>query len=237
MNPALRRAAADGLGTALLLVAVVGSGIMGERLAQGSTHLALLANAIATGAALVALIIAFGPRSGAHFNPAVTLALVLRGDVPRRELPAYVLAQCVGGLLGVLGAHAMFELPLLQVSGHVRSGGAQWFSEVLATFGLVFIVLSCDRARPWAAPFAVGAWITGAYWFTASTSFANPAVAVARAWTETFSGIRPVDAFGFVFAQLAGAVLAVGADRALGHAPVRSAITCPPAERPGSLLS
>ena len=214
-----RRAAAEALGTAFLLAAVVGSGIMGERLAGGSAHLALLANSIATGGALLALIIAFGPRSGAHFNPVVTLALVLRGDVPRAELIGYVLAQCAGGFLGVLAAHAMFELPLLQASVKVRSGGAQWWSEAVAAFGLVFIVLSCDRARPWAAPLAVAGYITGAYWFTASTSFANPAVTLARAWTDTFSGIHPRDTGMFVAAQVAGALLASAADRGLRPTP------------------
>jgi len=206
---------AEALGTAFLLAAVVGSGIMGERLAEGSAHLALLANALATGGVLTALIIAFAPRSGAHFNPVVTLALALRGDFPRGEVPAYVLAQCLGGLAGVLAAHAMFALPLLQVSDTARSGAGQWWSEIVAAFGLVFIVLSCDRTRPWAAPFAVGGYITGAYWFTASTSFANPAVTLARAWTDSFSGIRPTDVGLFIVAQITGALLAWVADRGL----------------------
>ena len=210
-----RRAAAEGLGTALLLAAVVGSGIMGERLAGGNVAIALLANALATGAALVALIIAFGPRSGAHFNPIVTVALVLRGDTPRAYIAAYLAAQVAGAVLGVLAAHAMFELLLLQAGNKLRSGPAQWWSEVVASFGLLFVVLSCEKARPWAAPFAVGGYITAAYWFTASTSFANPAVTLARAMTTTFAGIRPEDVVPFVLAQLAGASFALLADRAL----------------------
>ncbi len=210
-----RRAAAEGLGTALLLAAVVGSGIMGERLSGGNVAIALLANALATGAALVALIIAFGPRSGAHFNPIVTVALVLRGDAPRADIAAYLAAQVAGAVLGVLAAHAMFELPLLQAGDKLRSGPAQWWSEVVASFGLLFVVLSCEKARPWAAPFAVGGYITAAYWFTASTSFANPAVTLARAMTTTFAGIRPEDVVPFVLAQLAGASFALLADRAL----------------------
>lgn len=209
----LRRAGAELIGTAYLLAAVVGSGIMGERLSGGNTGLALMSNAIATGCALAALIIAFGPRSGAHFNPVVTLALAARGGFARREVAAYVAAQVAGAVLGVLAAHAMFELPIVQESVRARSGAAQWWSETVATFGLVFVVLSCDRARPWAAPLAVGAYIAAAYWFTASTSFANPAVTLARAFTDTFSGIRLADAPGFVAAQIAGAGLAVLADR------------------------
>lgn len=214
-----RRAGAEGLGTALLLAAVVGSGIMGERLAGGNIAIALLANALATGGALVALIVAFGPRSGAHFNPIVTVALVLRGDAPRADIAAYLSAQIAGAVLGVLAAHAMFELPLLQAGEKLRSGPAQWWSEVVASFGLVFVVLSCDRARPWAAPIAVGGYITAAYWFTASTSFANPAVTLARAMTTTFAGIRPEDVAPFVLAQATGAGFALLADRALRPPP------------------
>ncbi len=210
-----RRAAAEGLGTALLLAAVVGSGIMGERLAGGNVAIALLANALATGAALVALIIAFGPRSGAHFNPIVTVALVLRGDAPRAYIAAYLAAQVAGAVLGVLAAHAMFELPLLQAGDKLRSGPAQWWSEVVASFGLLFVVLSCEKAQPWAAPFAVGGYITAAYWVTASTSVANPAEKLARALTTTIAGIRPEDVVPFVLAQLAGASFALLADRAL----------------------
>lgn len=214
-----RRAGAECIGTSLLLAAVVGSGIMGERLAGGNAAIALLANSIATGGALVALIVAFGPRSGAHFNPVVTLALALRGEVAKRDIAPYVLAQVVGGLLGVLAAHAMFELPVLQVGEKLRSGPAQWWSEIVAAFGLVLVVLSCDRARPWAAPIAVGGYITAAYWFTASTSFANPAVTLARGFTTTFAGIRPDDILPFTLAQLLGAAFAVRADRALRPPP------------------
>jgi glycerol uptake facilitator-like aquaporin len=210
-----RRALADGLGTALLLAVVVGSGIMGERLSGGSDAIALLANSLATGFALVALIIAFEPRSGAHFNPVVTLALALRGDFPRRDSAAYLAAQFAGALLGLLAAHAMFDVALLQHGDKVRSGVAQWWSEIVATFGLVLVVLSCDKDRPWAAPLAVGGYVAAAYWFTASTSFANPAVTLARAFTTTFAGIRPEDIFAFMAAQVVGAALGVLADRTL----------------------
>ena len=205
-----RRAMADGLGTALLLAVVVGSGIMGEHLSGGNDALALLANSLATGFALVALILAFGPRSGAHFNPLVTVALALRKDFPGREIPAYVAAQVVGAVIGVIAAHAMFDLPVLQIGEKARFGVAQWWSEIVATFGLVFVVLSCDAKR---VPFAVGGYIAAAYWFTASTSFANPAVTLARGFTATFSGIRPEDVAGFVLAQGIGAALALWADR------------------------
>lgn len=207
-----RRALADGLGTALLLAVVVGSGIMGERLSGGNDALALLANSLATGFALVALILAFGPRSGAHFNPVVTIALALRKDFPAREALPYAAAQVAGALLGVLAAHAMFDLPLLQLGEKARFGAAQWWSEIVATFGLVFVVLSCERK---AAPYAVGGYIAAAYWFTASTSFANPAVTLARAFTDTFSGIRLTDVPAFILAQLIGGILAIGADRCL----------------------
>ncbi|MEO8143194.1 MAG: MIP/aquaporin family protein [Betaproteobacteria bacterium] len=205
-----RRAIADGLGTALLLVVVVGSGIMGERLSGGNDALALLANSLATGFALVALVFAFGPRSGAHFNPVVTGVLALRKEFPVREILPYVAAQVAGALVGVLAAHAMFDVPLLQFGDKARFGLAQWWSEVVATFGLVFVVLSCDKK---AAPFAIGAYIAAAYWFTASTSFANPAVTLARGFTVTFSGIRPADIGGFILAQMIGAALALAADR------------------------
>jgi glycerol uptake facilitator-like aquaporin len=207
----LRRALADGLGTALLLTVVVGSGIMGERLSGGKDALALLANSLATGFGLVALILAFGPRSGAHFNPVVTAALALRKDFPMREVLPYLAAQCAGAVLGVLAAHAMFDVPLLQLGVKARFGLAQWWSEVVATFGLVLVVLSCSARQ---APYAVGAYIAAAYWFTASTSFANPAVTLARAFTATFSGIRLEDIAGFVAAQLIGAALALWADHA-----------------------
>jgi len=205
-----RRALADGLGTALLLAVVVGSGIMGERLSGGNAALALLANSLATGCALVALILAFGPRSGAHFNPVVTLALALRKEFQRREILPYLAAQFAGALIGVLAAHAMFDVPLIQVGVKERFGMAQWWSEIVATFGLVFVVLSCDRKS---VPYAVGGYIAAAYWFTASTSFANPAVTLARGFTATFAGIRPGDVAGFVLAQIAGALAAVAADR------------------------
>lgn len=205
-----RRLVAECLGTALLLAAVVGSGIMGESLAGGNVAIALLANTIATGAALVTLILTFGPVSGAHFNPAVTLAEAMRGALPWRDAPGYVAAQLTGAVLGVAVAHLMFEHPLFSASLHERSGGAQAFSEFVATFGLLAVIIGCVRHRPTSVPYAVGSYITAAYWFTASTSFANPAVTLARAATNTFSGIRPVDAPAFVLAQLCGAVAAVG---------------------------
>jgi glycerol uptake facilitator-like aquaporin len=203
-----RRVVAEALGTALLLAAVVGSGIMAERLAAGDVALALLANTIATGAALVALILAFGPISGAHFNPAVTLAEAFRGGLARSEAAAYLAAQLGGAFLGVLAAHVMFGEPLLAASTHERSGWAQAFSEGVATFGLLAVIFGCARRQASAVPFAVGAWITAAYWFTASTSFANPAVTLARAATDTFTGIRPEDVPAFLAAQLVGAALA-----------------------------
>lgn len=211
----MRSAAAEAVGTALLLAAVVGSGIMGERLAQGNMAIALLANSLATGFALIALIVAFTPRSGAHFNPAVTLALALRAGFPRRAVLPYVVAQFFGAWLGVLAAHAMFDLPLVQASQTARSSPGQWLSEVVATFGLVFLVLSLDRKSAWAAPFAVGSYIAAAYWFTASTSFANPAVTLARGFTATFAGIGIGNVAAFVASQLLGAALAMLADAAL----------------------
>jgi glycerol uptake facilitator-like aquaporin len=195
------------LGTAFLLMAVVGSGIMGERLAGGNVAIALLANSVATGAALVALILALGPISGAHFNPAVTLAGAMQGEIAWREAPAYMLAQVVGAFGGVAAAHVMFGLPLFFASHHVRSGGAQLWSEFIATFGLLSVIWGCSRARLSAVPFSVGAYITAAYWFTSSTSFANPAVTLARAASDTFAGIRPADAPAFIVVQFA-AVLA-----------------------------
>ncbi|MBI5937378.1 MAG: aquaporin family protein [Betaproteobacteria bacterium] len=203
-----RRLVAEALGTAFLLAVVVGSGIMAERLAGGNMAIALLANTLATGAGLVALILTFGPISGAHFNPAVTLADAWQGGIAWREVPGYLVAQVVGGLLGVMAAHLMFEEPLLFASQHVRSGPAQWWSEFVATFGLLAVIWGCVRSRPSAVPFVVGAYITAAYWFTASTSFANPAVTVARAATDTFAGIRPADAPAFIAAQLLGAFAA-----------------------------
>jgi glycerol uptake facilitator-like aquaporin len=201
--------AIEAIATCFLLIAVVGSGIMAERLSGGNTGAALLANAIATGGALVALILAFGPRSGAHMNPVVTLAAALTGGLRWRAVPGYLAAQFLGAVLGVWLAHLMFELPVMQLSTHVRTGTGQWVAEMIATFGLLATIWGC-RAHP--APvtaFAVAAYITGAYWFTASTSFANPAVTVARALTDTFAGIRPLDAPGFILAQLAGMALAL----------------------------
>jgi len=203
-----KRIVAEFLGTAFLLAAVVGSGIMGETLASGNVAIALLANTIATCAALVALILAFGPISGAHFNPAVTLADATQGGIPWKLVPGYIVAQCTGAVTGVLAAHLMFRASVLQVSTHVRSGPAQWLSEFIATFGLLAVIWGCSRTRLAAVPFAVGAYITAAYWFTASTSFANPAVTLARSFTNTFAGIRPQDAPGFVLMQLAGAMTA-----------------------------
>ena len=204
-----RRLASEALGTGMLLATVVGSGIMGETLAGGNVAIALLANTLATGAILVVLITMLGPISGAHFNPAVTLVFALRREIAIGEALAFVVAQVSGGVLGVYAAHAMFAEPLMQLSGHVRTGGSQWFAEGVATFGLVTTILLTLRARPDAVPMAVGLYITAAYWFTASTSFANPAVTVARALTDTFSGIRPVDAPGFIAAQIAGAMVAL----------------------------
>ena len=201
----LRRAVAEALGTAFLLAAVVGSGIMGERLAGGNVAIALLANTIATGAALVALILTFGPISGAHFNPAVTLADATQGGLLWRQAPVYIAAQIIGAFAGVAAAHLMFGEPVFFASQHPRSGSAQLFSEFVATFGLLSVIWGCVRLRSSAVPFAVGAYITSAYWFTASTSFANPAVTLARAASDTFAGIRPIDAPGFIVAQLVGA--------------------------------
>jgi len=209
MNFDLRsRAAAEFLGTALLLAAVVGSGIMGERLAGGNVAIALLANTLATGAMLVVLVLTLAPISGAHLNPVVTLAMNVTGELPWREAPVYLAAQITGAFAGVASAHLMFGLPLFFSSTHVRHGWPQLWSEAVATFGLLFVICSCSRFRPAATAYAVGAYITAAYWFTASTSFANPAVTLARAASGTFSGIRPVDAPGFVVAQLAGALAA-----------------------------
>ena len=203
-----RRLAAEALGTAFLLATVIGSGIMGERLAGGNVAIALLANALATGAALVALIHAFGPVSGAHFNPAVTLVMAIRGELSRCDACAYAAVQVVAAFAGVAGAHLMFGEPLFAESLKVRTGGAQWWSEVVATFGLVAMILGCLRSRADAVPYVVGLYITAAYWFTASTSFANPAVTLARATSPTFAGIRPLDAPLFIVAQIAGALLA-----------------------------
>ena len=208
-----RRAAVEALGTALLLATVIGSGIMGERLAGGNVGLALLANTLATGAILVALVAALGPLSGAHLNPAVTLATAAVNDLPWREVPAYVAAQVSGAFAGAAAAHVMFGAPIFAASRHARAGGAQLFSEALATFGLLVIIFACARRRPAMVPLAVGAYITAAYWFTASTSFANPAATLARAASDTFAGVRPSEAPGFVLAQLAGAGAATALTR------------------------
>jgi glycerol uptake facilitator-like aquaporin len=206
VNP--RALAAEFIGTALLLLAVVGSGIMAERLCGGNLGLALLANAVATGGALVALILAFGPVSGAHFNPAVTLADAWRGGLPWRAVPGYASAQVAGAVAGTALADGMFGLPLFFASHHARAGAPILVSEFVATFGLLVTIWGCVRSRPAATPFAVAAYIVGAYWFTPSTSFANPAVTVARSLTDTFAGIRPADAPVFIAAQLVGAFAA-----------------------------
>ena len=200
-----RRVVAEAVGTALLLAAVVGSGIMGERLAAGNVAIALLANTVATGAALVALILTFAPISGAHFNPAVTLADAFQAGLRWHDVPAYVVAQVIGAFAGVAATHLMFGEPLFFASRHARAGGAQVFSEFVATFGLLAVVWGCARLNASRVPFAVAAYITAAYWFTASTSFANPAVTLARCASDTFAGIRPADAPAFIAAQLVGA--------------------------------
>lgn len=203
-----RRMVAEGLGTAMLVATVVGSGVMATSLTQ-DVGLALLGNTLATGAILVVLITILGPVSGAHFNPAVSMVFAMSRSLPMRELGGYVLAQIVGGVIGTIAAHLMFGLPLIDLSSKVRTGGAQWFSEGVATFGLVAVILAGIRFEQKAVPWLVGLYITAAYWFTASTSFANPAVALARSLTNTFSGIRPVDLPGFWIAEIAGAVLAL----------------------------
>jgi len=207
-HPLRKRVVAEAVGTAFLLAAVVGSGIMGERLAAGNTAIALLANTLATGAALVALIFTFGPISGAHFNPAVTLADAWRRGIAWRDAAAYISAQISGAFAGVAAAHVMFGLPFFFASRLERAGGTQMFSEFVATFGLLAVIWACVRYQPAMIPFAVAAYITAAYWFTASTSFANPAVTLARAASDTFAGIRPADAPAFIVAQLAGALAA-----------------------------
>ena len=203
-----RRLAAEALGTAVLVATVVGSGIMAERLTD-DVGIALLGNTIPTGAILVVLITILGPVSGAHFNPVVSVVAALRGELTWRGAALYSTAQVLGGIAGTLIAHMMFEAPLLQLSTHVRSGGAQWFSEGVASFGLVLVILAGVHFQKSAVPALVGLYITAAYWFTASTSFANPAVTIARTLTDTFSGIRPVDAPGFILAQIAGALVAL----------------------------
>ncbi len=203
-----RRLAAEFIGTAFLLATVVGSGIMAENLAGGNVAIALLGNTIATGAILVVLILVFGAISGAHFNPAVTLAFLLRREITPGAAGAYVAVQIAAGVCGVFAAHFMFAEPVLMISANARTGAGQWFAEFVATFGLVATILGCVRFRPDAGPYAVGLFITAGYWFTASTSFANPAVTIARTLTDTFSGIAPVDAPAFIAAQLIGAVAA-----------------------------
>ncbi len=203
-----RDAMAEFIGTAMLLATVVGSGIMGERLAGGNVAIALLANTLATGAVLITLIATFGAASGAHFNPLVTVTELALGRCDARKAGLYLAAQVLGGIAGVLAAHYMFELPLLTPSAHARTGVHQWWSEVVASFGLLTVILNVAKNRPDFVPVAVGSYITAAYWFTASTSFANPAVTIARSLTDTFSGIRPVDAPGFIASQAVGAFLA-----------------------------
>lgn len=203
-----RRVAAEALGTALLVAAVVGSGIMGTAL-TGDTALALLANTLATGAALVVLITLFGPISGAHFNPAVSLVMALRRELPWNAFAPYVIAQIVGGIIGTIAAHLMFDLPLLQLSEKVRTGSPQWFAEAIAAFGLLLTILLGLRFARQSIPWLVGLYIVSAYWYTASTSFANPAVAIARSFTNTFAGIRPMDLPGFIAAETVGALLAM----------------------------
>ena len=203
-----RASVAEGVGTALLLCAIVGSGIMGERLSGGNIAIALLANSVATGAALFCLIVTFGSISGAHLNPVVTIADAAQGGLPRSRVAPYLAGQFAGAAVGVLAAHVMFQEPLVRFGTRVRGGGAGMFSEALATFGLLSVIWGCSRRRAALAPFAVAAYITGAYWFTSSTSFANPAVTAARALTDTFAGIRPADVPGFIASQCVGAAAA-----------------------------
>ena len=220
-----RRATAEFIGTALLLAVVVGSGIMGERLAGGNAALALLGNSIATGGGLIALILMFGSISGAHYNPAVSLALAASGRHAWSDVPVYAIAQIAGAVIGVWIAHLMFGENVLQTSEKIRSGPALMFSEVIATFGLLMVIFACVRHRMEAVPYAVAAYIMAAYWFTASTSFANPAVTIARSLSNTFAGIRPLDAPGFIAAQLSGTGLAVALDTWLHKAPTNQAVS------------
>jgi glycerol uptake facilitator-like aquaporin len=212
-----KRLAAEGIGSLLLAATVIGSGVMAERLAGGNMAIALLANTAATVAVLATLIALFGPISAAHFNPAVSLVQALRNVLPWREAGAYVLVQVLGCCAGAILAHAMFELPLLQESAHVRAGASQWLAEAVATLGLLLVVLG--HRRPQDAPWMVAAWIGGAYWFTASTSFANPAITIARSLSDTFAGIRPRDVPAFIVAQFIGALIALSVARALFAAP------------------
>ena len=208
-----RNLIAEALGSFFLFATVIGSGIMAEQLSGGNIAVALLGNTLATGAMLFVLITMLGPISGAHFNPAVTLVMVLRGDLRRTALAAYIPAQLAGGILGVWAAHLMFGLPIIQFSEHSRTGIGQWAGEFIATFGLVLTILGTVRMRPAAVPCSVALYITAAYWFTSSTSFANPAITIARSLSNTFAGIAPADVSGFVLAQLAGALAAAGAAR------------------------
>lgn len=222
-----RRACAEALGTAFLLAIVIGSGIMGERLAGGNVAIALLANTLATGAGLVTLILTFGPISGAHFNPAVSIADATQGGLSWRDVPVYIMAQVAGAFAGVGVAHVMFGEPTFFASTHVREGTAQLVSEFVATFGLLATIWGVVRTRPAAVPFAVGAYITSAYWFTSSTSFANPAVTLARAASNTFAGIRPADVPGFIVAQLLGATAATATFAWLLPKPARETSNVP----------
>lgn len=219
-----RRLVAEGLGTALLIAIVVGSGIRAERLAAGDTALALLCNALATGAGLVALLVSLGPVSGAHFNPVVSLSNLVQGKLPAREALGYVLMQLTGALVGVMAAHAMFGLPLLSMSTQARTGLPMWWSEYLASFGLVGLAMATGRSRPALVPFVVAAYITAGYWFTASTSFANPALTIACALTNTFTGIRMTDVPGFILAQIIGAMNATMVFHWLCPVPARRAV-------------
>jgi glycerol uptake facilitator-like aquaporin len=217
----VRRAFCEGLGTAFLLAAVVGSGIMAQKLAGGNVALALLGNTLPTGAILVVLILIFGPLSGAHFNPAVSIAFALRRELPWTQATVYIAAQLIGAMIGVWTAHLMFELPLWQLSTTMRTGPGQWLAEAVATFGLVLTILGCVARTPAAVPYAVGLYITSAYWFTASTSFANPAVTLARALSDTFAGIAPAGVAAFIAAQLAGMIAAVILGQWLWSVPAR----------------
>jgi len=209
VRPIVHAAVIELIATAFLLIGVVGSGIMAERLAGGNVGLALLANAIATGGALVALILAFGPQSGAHMNPVVTIAAAATNGLRWHAVPAYIVAQIAGAIIGVWLAHVMFDLPILQLSQHARTGMPQWVAEIVATFGLLIVIWGCRAHKEPVTALAVGAYITGAYWFTASTSFANPAVTIARALSDTFAGIRPTDVLGFIVAQFVALALAL----------------------------
>jgi glycerol uptake facilitator-like aquaporin len=220
-----QRMAAECLGTAFLLATVVGSGIMAARLSGGNGALALLCNTLPTGAILAVLILTFGPISGAHFNPAVSIAMALRGELPRKDLLPYIDAQIVGGIAGVCAAHLMFELPLWEISQTVRTGSGQWFAEAVATFGLVLTIIGCVARAPTAMPYAVGLYITSAYWFTASTSFANPAVTIARSLSDTFAGIAPGGVIAFIGAQLVGMLVAVILARWLWRPQFRVTVT------------